>query len=75
MDDGLPYIDSKFYDLVEEKMAIRSSVSIIHYYPVPAPESAGENDTAPVIPEEAGEDGVNVPSAVHQGTSPSLLPT
>lgn len=64
MEDGEPYIDPKFFGLVEEKMQIRSSVSIIHYFPVPPPAS-GETDGGVFI-EEPG-DGVNVPSAIHQG--------
>eukprot|EP01127_Copromyxa_protea_P002932 TRINITY_DN12843_c0_g1_i1.p1 TRINITY_DN12843_c0_g1~~TRINITY_DN12843_c0_g1_i1.p1 ORF type:complete len:300 (+),score=54.25 TRINITY_DN12843_c0_g1_i1:116-901(+) len=63
MDDGLPYIESKFFDIIEEKMKLRSSVSILHYFPVQTPEGVVEG-SVPVV----DEDGVNIPSAVHQDT-------
>jgi len=58
MDDGKPYIDPTLYSIVKEKMALRSSVSIIHYFPV-------ERDPAGELVE--GEN-LSVPSAIHQDT-------
>lgn len=67
MQDGQPYIDAKFYGLVEEKMAVRSSLSVIHYFPAPPPKE-GENGVF-ISADESVEAGNSVPSAVHQGIS------